>query len=188
MAMKKQPQVTEQTRANLMEAFWKLYLERPIEKITIREITDRAGYNRATFYLYYHDVYDLFEQMENGILEQVRKLVDERLLLEDTLDFSNHMGFILELAQRFATYMPKLLASDPSFSKRLKAIIAPLLDRFILPTRHLTSEERCIVREFYTSGVLSAITTWMGEDPGARIPIDQLIRLIVETVGVERGQ
>ena len=50
--MKKQPQVTEQTRANLREAFWNLYAERPIERISVREITDRAGYNRATFYLY----------------------------------------------------------------------------------------------------------------------------------------
>lgn len=181
--MRKQPQVTEQTRANLTEAFWSLYLEKPIEKITIREITDRAGYNRATFYLYYHDVYDLFEQMESGILGQVRKLVDERLLLEDTLDFSHHMGFILELAQRFSTYMPKLLSSDPSFSERLKEIIAPLLDRFILPSRNLSEDERHIVREFYASGVLSAITAWMAVEPRDRLPIDRLIALIVNTVG-----
>ena len=78
--MRKQPQVTEQTRANLMQAFWDLYLEKPIEKITIREITDRAGYNRATFYLYYRDVYDLFDQLEESILGQVRQLVNDRLL------------------------------------------------------------------------------------------------------------
>ena len=56
--MKKQPQVTEQTRANLTRAFWELFLEKPVEKITVREIAERAGYNRATFYLYYRDVYD----------------------------------------------------------------------------------------------------------------------------------
>ena len=179
--MKRQPQVTEQTRANLMQAFWELYLEKPIEKITIREITDRAGYNRATFYLYYHDVYDLFEQIEEGVLGQIGQLVNDRLLGEDTLDFSQHMGFILDLAQRFDQYMPRLLAADPTFSRRLKAIIAPLLDRFILPARNLTDEEYTIVREFYTSGVLSAIDTWMhaGAD---RMPIDRLIQLIVETV------
>ena len=97
----KQPQVTEQTRANLTQAFWSLYLEKPIEKITVREITDRAGYNRATFYLYYRDVYDLFDQLEEGVLSQVRALVDRRLLAGDTLDFSQHMGLIIGLAQRF---------------------------------------------------------------------------------------
>lgn len=182
--MRKHPQVTEQTRANLMQAFWDLYLEKPIEKITIREITDRAGYNRATFYLYYRDVYDLFDQLEESILGQVRQLVNDRLLGEETLDFTHHMGFILELAQRFATYMPKLLTSDPSFSARLKVIIAPLLDRFILPARNLSEEERYLVREFYTSGVLSAITAWMMTDPAERMPIDRLIALIVKAVGL----
>ena len=84
--------MTEQTRANLTQAFWSLYLERPIEKITVREITERAGYNRATFYLYFRDVYDLFEQLEEDILAKVRALVERRLLAGDTLDFSQHMG------------------------------------------------------------------------------------------------
>lgn len=184
--MKRRSQAAEQTRANIAQAFWELYLDKPIEKITIREITDRAGYNRATFYLYYRDVYDLFEQLEEHVLSQISQLVNDRLLTDDTLDLSQHMGFIFELAQRFNQYMSRLLATDPSFLRRLKDIIAPLLDRFILPARNLTDAESVIVREFYTSGVLSAISTWMnaGDD---RVPVDRLVELIVETVMPERG-
>ncbi len=78
--MKRQPQVTEQTRANLREAFWDLYAERPIERISVREITDRAGYNRATFYLYYHDVYELLNEIESTVLGNIERLVQGRLL------------------------------------------------------------------------------------------------------------
>lgn len=175
--MAKQPQVTEQTRANLTAAFWELYLEKPIEKITIREITDRAGYNRATFYLYYHDVYDLFEQLEDEILGQIRVLVQQRLLFEDQLDFSHHMGFIVELAQRFNAYMPRLMAGDPSFEERLKEIIAPLLDRFILPEEGLSPREQDVLRAFYLSGLLGAVGAWMA-DPDS-MTISRLIELIV---------
>ena len=98
--MKKQPQVTEQTRANLRQAFWELYAERPVEKISVREITDRAGYNRATFYLYYHDVYELLDEIEDTVLGNIERLVQGRLLQGDRLDFSQHMGLILRLAQR----------------------------------------------------------------------------------------
>ncbi|MDM8301810.1 TetR/AcrR family transcriptional regulator [Collinsella tanakaei] len=178
--MKKQPQVTEQTRANLTQAFWELCLERPIEKITVREIAERAGYNRATFYLYFRDVYDLFEQLEDEILSQVRALVDNRLLAGDTLDFTNHMGFIVGLAQRFDGYMPRLIAGDPSFGDRLKEIIAPLLDRFIIHDADLSETEQTIVREFYLSGLLGAITTWMASPNGTSI--SRLIELIVEVV------
>lgn len=175
--MKKQPQVTEQTKANLTSAFWELYRERPIEKIAVREITERAGYNRATFYLYYRDVYDLLEQLENEILEQVRVLVDNRLLAGDRLDFSQHMDFIVRLAQRFNGYVPRLMSADPSFGERLKTIIAPLLDRFIIPEAGLNGAEQAVLREFYLSGLLGAITAWM-EAPGS-MSIDRLIALIV---------
>lgn len=175
--MKKQPQVTEQTRANLTSAFWELYLVKPIEKITIREITDRAGYNRATFYLYYRDVYDLLEQLEEGILTEIGALVERRLLTADTLDFSEHMGIIVELARRFDGYMPRLLACDPAFGDRLKMLIAPLLDRFIIPETGLGESEQEILRAYYLSGVLAAIGTWAAQPD--HVPVDRLVGLVV---------
>ena len=181
--MKKQPQVTEQTRANLRQAFWELYGTKPVEKITIREITERAGYNRATFYLYFRDVYDLLAQIEDEILGEVRHLVEHGLLQEETLDFTHHMGRIVQLTQRYETYMPKLIGSpygDPAFTEKLKGILAPLLDRFILPAQGLTHEQRHVLREFYLSGLLAAITAWVGNPQ--RMPIDQLIALIVGAV------
>lgn len=175
--MKKRPQVTEQTKANLTSAFWELYLEKPIEKITVREIAERAGYNRATFYLYFRDVYDLLDQLEAEVLGQVRALVEDRLLAEDRLDFTQHMGFIVRLAQRFNAYMPRLMSADPTFGDRLKEIIAPLLDRFIISDAGLSDCEQGILREFYLSGLLGAINAWMAA-PGT-VSIDRLIHLVV---------
>ena len=116
--MRKQPQVTEQTRANLRQAFWELYRERPIEKISVREITDRAGYNRATFYLYYHDVYELLEEIEGQVLGVIDHLVNKRLLQGDRLDFSQHMSLILRLAEKSRDYTRVLLGDhgDPAFT------------------------------------------------------------------------
>ena len=180
--MRKQPQVTEQTRANLRQAFWELYAERPVEKISVREITDRAGYNRATFYLYYHDVYELLEEIEDMVLGNIERLVNERLLKGDKLDFSQHMGLILRLAGRSRDYTRVLLGphGDPAFSRRLKEIICPLVDRFFLPAAELDEQARRVVREFYLSGILATIRTWTAEeDP---MPIDQLIQLVVRIV------
>ena len=47
--MNKQPHITTQTKQNLIDAFWALYCEQRIEKITVKEITNKAGYNRGTF-------------------------------------------------------------------------------------------------------------------------------------------
>ena len=48
--MNKQPEITAQTKQNFVDAFWELYKKYSIEKITVKQITDKAGYNRATFY------------------------------------------------------------------------------------------------------------------------------------------
>ncbi|CAM4199597.1 TetR/AcrR family transcriptional regulator [Lacicoccus alkaliphilus] len=61
---------TEVTRSNLMEAFWELYKEKPLAKITVREITDRAGYNRGTFYAYFSDVYEIQEVFKNSLIPE----------------------------------------------------------------------------------------------------------------------
>ena len=45
----------------LAESFKKLARTRPIEKITIREITDEAGVIRPTFYNHFQDKYELLE-------------------------------------------------------------------------------------------------------------------------------
>lgn len=70
--MKKQPEVTAQTRQALIDAFWKLYCEKGIDKITVREITSVAGYNRGTFYEYFYDVYDVLQQIEDGLMAKMR--------------------------------------------------------------------------------------------------------------------
>ncbi|MBQ8625170.1 MAG: TetR/AcrR family transcriptional regulator [Agathobacter sp.] len=48
--MKKQPEITDATRQAFIDVFCEYYLERPIEKITVKEISEKAGYSRVTFY------------------------------------------------------------------------------------------------------------------------------------------
>ena len=57
--MKKQPQITEQTRKTLIKAFLQLNKKTEIQKITINRICKTANFNRSTFYQYFSDIYDL---------------------------------------------------------------------------------------------------------------------------------
>lgn len=65
---RKQPEVTAETKQKLMEAYWELYTSDIPGKITVKMITDRAGYNRGTFYAYFLDIVDLHDQIEDGLL------------------------------------------------------------------------------------------------------------------------
>ncbi len=48
-------------------------MKKPIEKISIRELTDTAGYNRTTFYNYFSDIYDVLDYIENSSIRYVKK-------------------------------------------------------------------------------------------------------------------
>ncbi len=161
--MKKQPQITEQTKANLRSAFWTLYTRKPIEKISIKEITDLAGYNRGTFYLYYNDVYDLFSQIEEELLTRIREVLEVSMLENDTFDLSRQMEVLLELMQTHSHYASVLLSEngDPHFAGRLKEIILPVLERYFIPSEGLSDYQMKLLSEFYLSGILAAVSHWI---------------------------
>lgn len=43
--------------------------DKPVSKITVREICEIAGINRSTFYAHYLDVYELFEKVEQNMAQ-----------------------------------------------------------------------------------------------------------------------
>lgn len=78
----------KETMDNLLaESFKELACQQPIEKITIKEITDKAGVIRPTFYNHFQDKYELLEWIiRKQILEPTKPLIhagmiDEALML-----------------------------------------------------------------------------------------------------------
>lgn len=61
----------QRTRKNIINAFIELRASKPLEKITIKELSDLAFINKATFYTHYKDIYDLAEQLENEAIISV---------------------------------------------------------------------------------------------------------------------
>lgn len=64
----------EETKKKIVNAFWQIYQEKTIDKITVREITELSGIHRATFYLYYSDIYAVLERIEKRILREVTEI------------------------------------------------------------------------------------------------------------------
>ena len=52
---------------------------RPIGKITVREICERADIHRSTFYAHYQDVYDLVEKVEKSMSHQLTETFFRKL-------------------------------------------------------------------------------------------------------------
>lgn len=67
----------------LAKSLKELALSKPIEKITIKEITDRSDVIRPTFYNHFQDKYELLEWIINtDLLEPIRPLIKNGMVNE----------------------------------------------------------------------------------------------------------
>ncbi len=60
------------TQKVIKEAFIDLLEAKDIKKITVSEICEKCDINRATFYRYYLDVYDLLDKIEEDFVNEVK--------------------------------------------------------------------------------------------------------------------
>lgn len=67
----------------LAESLKELAIKRPIEKITIKEITDKAGVIRPTFYNHFQDKFELLEWIiTTELLMPIRPLIEAEMITE----------------------------------------------------------------------------------------------------------
>lgn len=64
---------TRYTKMVIRSAFLQLLQEKSIEKVSVAEICRLAEINRATFYRYYENQYDLLSALENEMLDEIKR-------------------------------------------------------------------------------------------------------------------
>lgn len=86
----------QRTERSIVNAFLALRSEKSLEKITVRELSERAEIHKATFYLHYHDIYELSEQLECEVIDDILAgLSDPTALLNDTERFNEELYCLL---------------------------------------------------------------------------------------------
>ncbi len=171
--MKKNPEATALTRENLIEAFLSLYCQKKIEHISIKEITDKAGYHRSTFYEYFFDIHDLLNQLENSLLAYIKEKVVNSLAGDRYDDIPQELA---DLYESRGNYLSVLLGEngDPNFSKKLKAVMGSTL---VYPFGLSESElHTSYILEFGLSAIIATITHWYRNNKN--LPSKELVSLI----------
>ena len=68
---------TRKTKRLIQKSFLQILDGKSFEAITVGDITKRASINRGTFYLHYKDKFDLLDQIEQQLFEELGNHIDE---------------------------------------------------------------------------------------------------------------
>ena len=104
---------TRRTLRALREAFLALRKERALERITVRELCERAEVSKATFYLHYHSIVDL-----------VRRVIDELAAPDSFL--ADPRRFASELFSAFIAHAGEV---DTLFSQGQEHVLVESVER-----------------------------------------------------------
>ena len=155
--------IKNQTDALIAESFKELAKKQPIEKITIKEITDRAGVIRPTFYNHFQDKYELLEWIINTeLLEPVGPLISVGMINEAfVLIFTK-----IEQDKEFYTRASRLEGQN-SFQSIAEACVSKVLLGVMedFSTRGKTSKYLWLtperVAEYYAKSMCYVVISWI---------------------------
>jgi probable dihydroxyacetone kinase regulator len=146
----------------LMQSFKDLVKTTPIEKITIKDITDGAGVIRPTFYHHFQDKYEVIERiLRQEILEPVQILLDNDMIDEA-------MVLIYTNLQNDRDYYLKLVRMEGqnSFAEIARACVEELLnDFFVKKTEKKIVKDKWLtpsmLAKYYAQSMVFVVVNWL---------------------------
>lgn len=63
----------------IRRAFLDLLKQKPMQRITVKEVCEEAGIHRGTFYAHYTDLYDLLHQIEEEMTKNLRHALEPQV-------------------------------------------------------------------------------------------------------------
>ena len=163
------------TKAALEESLKRLLLKKPLDKITITDITTDCGISRMAFYYHFKDIYDLVEWscVEDGTKALQGKKTSESLtegltqIIEAVLE---NKPFIMNVyrnvdRERIENYLFKLTYD---------LIVGVVEEKS--KGLNITEEDKKFIADFYKYGFVGIMLEWIRE--GMKENIEDLVRMM----------
>lgn len=167
------------TRRVLQESLLDLMKEKPVAKITIKELCENADINRTTFYAHYTDPCQLLRTIEDETLSWAEEMIHTLLRQSDP---SETLKIIEGIMQYFADNRKQIQVlmseqGDIGFQKQLLTLI---YSKCLLTPSDAQRADR-LIREypfiFVVNGSIGLIQHWMKNDLNK--PVREMAEIIL---------
>lgn len=164
------------TAARMDEAFLELLEKKDFTYITVKEICEKAGVNRSTFYLHYETVSDLLAESARYIITQFVEAMPhdtaefmsqiqtrplEELYLITPEYLTPYLNYIKKHRRIFRTTLEQasVLGMNDAYLSLNRHVFMPILNRYQVP---LSNQK--YMMPFYINGIMGIVNEWLKED------------------------
>lgn len=148
------------TKKEIIASFVKLLDERPLNKITVKDIVEDCGINRSTFYYYYSDVYALLREVLSIETEKALNLPPEQFTWEE--GFYNSTTFARE--HRKAIYNVYRSISREFLDEYLYAVFENIITNVVrceIKQYNVSDNDIRIIIDFYKYAFVGMVYKWL---------------------------
>ena len=152
------------TKKQIKIALAQLLQNKELKDITVQEVAQKADISRTTFYNYFYDVYDIYEQLEKEVLAELG-LLTLNFHDDPSEDFGGELfDYIMQNPEIF-----KMIFS-PYNTVELRAKIANMIEGVF---RLIQTEKNAVKIDdnqldyfiaFWASGCIAVIEQWVRKD------------------------
>lgn len=161
------------TKKAIIDSFIKLLNDKPLDKITVKDIVEDCGINRNTFYYHFGDIRTLVVDILN--------METQRVISEHIEDKSWEEGFIaatkFSLENKKAIYHIYNSVSRDELEHYLNAIAKEVMSRYvslISENINVSEEDKGLIISFYKCALVGMVLDWINS--GMKGSPEQMIR------------
>jgi AcrR family transcriptional regulator len=169
------------TKMVIKNSLIKFLKQKPISKISVKEICEDADINRTTFYAHYLDQYDLFQQIEDEVINNINQYLKG-------YDFKDNKHIPVEMTAKILEYIEEnselfdlLLNSngDIKFQQEVIKIVGRQHFISMIENDSLNKEDAEYIFHFLASGAVGVIQMWLKD--GMKKSAMEMAELILKT-------
>lgn len=168
------------TKKKLREGLLRLMEDKPINEISVKELTELVDVNRGTFYFHYTDIYDMLRKMESEFFESFRHTMAQAVERESAFPYLSAIFSFLGENRAFCKIMlgPH---GDMQFIEKIKAQVDERCSHIWREAAPDCDPARFeMYNAFIINGCIGIIQKWLDE-PERRSPeeISQIAATII---------
>jgi AcrR family transcriptional regulator len=151
------------TKMVIKDSLLELLKQEPINKITVTQVCELADINRGTFYKYYLDTYDLLDQIESELFQELLLEIDQLKYtgIDDMEDFITRLFESIKKKQNIC----KIIFSGNGNKEIIQKLFYIVHDKVIedWKNKNKMMDEKTLdyMFSFLANGSISVIQKWI---------------------------